>query len=229
MCTTCGCPAPLAPSSPTLVHVGQAILAKNSDYAQKNRRTFADKHILAVNLLSSPGSGKTSLLVETIHRLKRAYPISVIEGDQSTQRDAERIRASGVAAYQINTGTGCHLDAMMIAQACEQLTLTEKSLLFIENVGNLVCPAEFDLGEAYKVVVLSITEGEDKPLKYSPMFHAADLVLLNKMDLLPHLDFDVELCIKNIKRINQRAPILSISARDGSGLDEWTQWIRERV
>jgi hydrogenase nickel incorporation protein HypB len=176
--------------------------------------------------VSSPGSGKTSLLTKTIELLKAELAISVIEGDQQTSNDAERIRATGVKAVQINTGKGCHLDAHGIGHALESLAPEDNSLLFIENVGNLVCPSAFDLGEAHKVVILSVTEGEDKPLKYPDMFAAADMMLLNKIDLLPYVDFDVAQCIDYARRVNPRIKVLQVSARTGEGMDLWLQWLK---
>lgn len=212
-----------------MVQIEQDILAKNNRYADENRCHFTDRAVLALNLVSSPGSGKTTLLTETISRLKDDTNIAVIEGDQQTARDAERIRATGVKAIQINTGKGCHLDAHRVGHALQELNLPEYSLLFIENVGNLVCPSAFDLGEAHKVVVLSVTEGEDKPIKYPDMFHAADLMILNKIDLLPHLDFDVELCIRLAKQVNPKIKVLSLSAKTGEGMDNWLKWLRAEL
>ncbi|NBQ67674.1 MAG: hydrogenase accessory protein HypB, partial [Nitrosomonadaceae bacterium] len=177
------------------------------------------------NLVSSPGSGKTTLLVKAIEMLRDRFPVAVIEGDQQTDHDAARIRATGVPALQINTGKGCHLDAHMIGQALQQMSIPDNSVLFIENVGNLVCPSGFDLGEAHKVVILSATEGEDKPLKYPDMFHAADLMLLNKCDLLPHLTFDVDLVIGYAHRVHPGLPVMQISATQGSGMQAWIDWI----
>ncbi len=208
-----------------LVTLEQDILAKNNGYAAANRRLFAERGILALNLVSSPGSGKTTLLVRTIEELAGRFPAYVIEGDQQTSADAERIRATGAPALQINTGKGCHLDGHMVGHAVEHLDPAEGSVLFIENVGNLVCPAAFDLGEAHKVAILSVTEGEDKPLKYPDMFAAADLVLLNKVDLLPHLDFDVEAAAANARKVNPAIEVLQVSARSGEGLAEWLAWI----
>ena len=208
------------------VAVETAILAKNDAEANANRREFTARGILALNLVSSPGSGKTTLLVETIKRLGGDLPIAVIEGDQQTSNDAERIRATGSKAVQVNTGKGCHLDAHMVGHAFEALAPAPDSVLMIENVGNLVCPAAFDLGEAHKVVVLSVTEGEDKPLKYPDMFAAADLMLLNKCDLLPHLSFDAELCEANARRINPSIQVLRVSALKGEGLDAWLNWVK---
>jgi hydrogenase nickel incorporation protein HypB len=212
-----------------VISVERDILSKNDAFANANRARFEKDRILALNLVSSPGSGKTSLLVAAIGALRDRWPIAVIEGDQQTSRDAERIRATGAPAIQINTGKGCHLDAHMVGHAAEHLGLAPGGLLFIENVGNLVCPAAFDLGEAHKVVVLSVTEGEDKPLKYPDMFAAADLMLLNKSDLLPHLDFDVGACIAAALRVNPRLEILLISARTGEGLPAFTAWIEARA
>ena len=241
-----GQPSPAAPASkqdlhfghgPAGVHVGGVeqgrlvqleidILAKNNDFAARNRRWFAAHGVHALNLVSSPGSGKTTLLCATIRRLAGERALAVIEGDQQTANDAERIRATGAPAVQINTGKGCHLDADMIARALPRLPLAAGTLLFIENVGNLVCPAAFDLGEAAKVAILSVTEGEDKPLKYPDIFAAASLVLLNKSDLLPHLDFDLEYALDCLRRVNPRAPVLSVSAKTGEGLDAWLAWLR---
>ncbi len=212
-------------SQARMVQIEQDILGKNNEYAAANRRWLAQRNILALNLVSSPGSGKTSLLIRTLSDLKEQLPMAVIEGDQQTSHDADRIRETGVKALQINTGKGCHLDAHMVGHALQTLTPEEGSVLFIENVGNLVCPAAFDLGEAHKVAILSVTEGEDKPLKYPDMFHAADLMILNKTDLLPHLDFDVERCIEYARRVNPRIRILQLSATSGEGMDAWYQWI----
>ncbi len=212
-------------SQSRLVTLEQDILAKNNGYAAANRRFFAERGILALNLVSSPGSGKTTLLVRTIEELAGRFPAYVIEGDQQTALDADRIRETGVQAIQVNTGKGCHLDGHMVGHAVEHLDPAEGSLLFIENVGNLVCPAAFDLGEAHKVAILSVTEGEDKPLKYPDMFAAADLVLLNKVDLLPHLDFDVEAAAANARKVNPAIEVLQVSARSGEGLAEWLAWI----
>ena len=216
-------------SQERIVKIEQDILSKNDGYARDNRAAFARKGVFALNFVSSPGSGKTTLLVRTINDLKGRLPIVVIEGDQQTSNDAERIRATGAPALQVNTGKGCHLDAHMVGHALEELPLPEGGLLFIENVGNLVCPAAFDLGEAHKVVVLSVTEGEDKPLKYPDMFAAADLMLLNKADLLPHLDFDVGACLANALKVNPRLQTLVVSARSGEGLASFYGWIEARA
>ena len=212
-----------------MVQIEQDILGANNRYAAENRAVLAQQGILALNLVSSPGSGKTSLLTETIRLLQPDTAIAVIEGDQQTARDAERIRATGVAAVQINTGKGCHLDAHQVGHTFEELPLQPGSLLFIENVGNLVCPSAFDLGEAHKVVILSVTEGEDKPLKYPNMFHAADIMLLNKIDLLPYLDFDVQQCLRYAKQVNPRLKILALSAKTGEGMDSWIRWLKAEL
>jgi len=213
-------------SQARMVQIEQDILAKNDAHARFNREFLAERGIFAVNLVSSPGSGKTTLLAETIARLQPATKVTVIEGDQQTSHDADRIRASGARALQINTGKGCHLDASMVERALERLQPDEDSVLFIENVGNLVCPAAFDLGEAHKVVVLSVTEGEDKPLKYPDMFRAASLMLLNKVDLLPYVSFDVDRCIAYARRINPAMEVMQVSATKGDGMDHWTNWVR---
>jgi hydrogenase nickel incorporation protein HypB len=208
-----------------LVSVERDLLARNDAIAEQNRRRFQATRTLTLNLVSSPGSGKTALLVETLRRIGKQYPVAVIEGDQETTADADRIRATGAPAIQINTGKGCHLDAAMVETALARLAPSQDSVLMIENVGNLVCPAGFDLGEAHKVVVLSVTEGEDKPLKYPDMFHAASLMLLNKVDLLPYLSFDVQRCIADARRVNPTIEVLQVSATTGQGLDEWLAWI----
>ncbi|MFA5531236.1 MAG: hydrogenase nickel incorporation protein HypB [Thiohalomonadaceae bacterium] len=213
-------------SQARMVQIETDILGKNNAYAAANRRYLAERGILALNLVSSPGSGKTTLLTHTIEALKQEFPVAVIEGDQQTANDAERIRQTGVPALQINTGKGCHLDAHMVGHALERLQPKDGSVLFIENVGNLVCPAAFDLGEAHKVVILSVTEGEDKPVKYPDMFHAADLMILNKIDLLPYLQFDVDKCIEYARRVNPSIRVLQLSATSGQGMDLWQQWIR---
>jgi hydrogenase nickel incorporation protein HypB len=208
-----------------MVRIERDILAKNNEYAAANRQYLAERGIFALNLVSSPGSGKTTLLVKTIEQLRGAPPLAVIEGDQQTENDAARIRAAGAPALQINTGKGCHLDAHMVEQAMRRMDLQDDSLLLIENVGNLVCPAGFDLGEAHKVVILSVTEGEDKPLKYPDMFRAASIMLLNKCDLLPHLTFDADLAIAYARRVNPGLHVIRTSATSGEGLAEWLDWI----
>jgi hydrogenase nickel incorporation protein HypB len=211
-----------------IVRIERDILAKNDALAAGNRALFSEHTILALNLVSSPGSGKTTLLVRTLMALREAFPLAVIEGDQQTDFDAERIRATGVEVIQINTGKGCHLDALMVEHALQQIALPQGGVLFIENVGNLVCPAAFDLGEAAKVAVLSVTEGEDKPLKYPDMFRAAKLMLLNKCDLLPYLDFDVALALANARRVNPDIEIIQLSASSGEGMDAWLEWLKCR-
>ncbi|MDP1557770.1 MAG: hydrogenase nickel incorporation protein HypB [Nitrosomonas sp.] len=212
-------------SQARMVKIERDILSKNNHYADGNRRNLSAQGIFSLNLVSSPGSGKTTLLVRTINALQGKQPLAVIEGDQQTDNDAARIRATGATALQINTGKGCHLDAHMIDQAIAQLKLPRNSLLLIENVGNLVCPASFDLGETHKVVILSVTEGEDKPLKYPDMFRAADLMLLNKCDLLPYLSFDVDLALEYAHRINPTLPVIQLSATTGAGMPQWLDWI----
>ena len=223
------------------------VLGENKRIAEANRAHFAAHGVTAYNLVSSPGSGKTTLLCATIDYLQRhapALPLAVIEGDQQTSNDADRIRATGASAIQVNTGKGCHLDAQMVADAFGRLDLHghshghdhghadhahdhhhAESLLFIENVGNLVCPAMWDLGEAAKIAILSVTEGEDKPLKYPDMFAAARLMVLNKTDLLPYLDFDVPKCIEYARRVNPGIEVLLVSAKTGAGLDAWVEWL----
>lgn len=212
-----------------LIQVEQDILSKNNRYAEQNRRYFEQHGIFALNLVSSPGAGKTTLLVETIKALKDKLPIAVIEGDQQTSHDADRIKAAGVAAIQINTGRACHLDAHAVGHAVWDLQLADNSLLAIENVGNLVCPASFDLGEAHKVVVLSVTEGDDKPLKYPDMFHAADLMIVNKIDLLPYVDFDVERCIAYAREVNPDIQVIRLSASKGDNFAAWTAWLTNNI
>ena len=213
-------------SQSRMVKIERDILSKNDGYAEENRAYLEQHGIFALNLVSSPGSGKTTLLVKSIGALNGSLPLAVIEGDQQTDNDAARIRATGAPALQINTGKGCHLDAYMVGKAMQQLKLSDDSLLLIENVGNLVCPASFDLGEAHKVAILSVTEGEDKPLKYPDMFRAADMMLLNKCDLLPYLAFDADLAVANARRVNPDIRVIRISATSGEGMDEWLGWVR---
>jgi hydrogenase nickel incorporation protein HypB len=208
-----------------MVQIEQDILAENDALAAQNRRRFAERGIFAVNLVSSPGSGKTTLLVRTIEALKGRCEVVVIEGDQETSHDADRIRATGAAALQINTGKGCHLDADMVGKAVERLAPAAGSALMIENVGNLVCPAGFDLGEAHKVVVLSVTEGEDKPLKYPDMFRRSSVMLLNKVDLLPYVEFDVAKCVESARRVNPLIRVIELSATKGQGMADWIEWV----
>src|SRR5450631_2179771 len=209
----------------TVIAIEEDILAKNNRLASFNRALFKDKGIFVLNLVSSPGSGKTTLLERTLRDLKERFRCAVIEGDQQTDNDARRIAATGVPVKQINTGAGCHLDAHMIMHGTDTFDLDNLDILLVENVGNLVCPAAFDLGENHKVVVLSVTEGEDKPLKYPQMFHNSTVMLLNKTDLLPHLDFDVELCRQYARRVSPDITIFEISARSGEGMDAWYQWL----
>ena len=212
-------------SESRMVSIERDILSKNNGYARENRDYCSARGIFALNLVSSPGSGKTTLLVKTIAALQGSLPLAVIEGDQQTDNDAARIRATGAQALQINTGKGCHLDAHMVGNAMRQLDLQDDSLLLIENVGNLVCPAGFDLGEAHKVAILSVTEGEDKPLKYPDMFRAADLMLLNKCDLLPYLEFDADLAEQNARLVNPDIRVIRVSATSGAGMDAWLAWV----
>jgi hydrogenase nickel incorporation protein HypB len=204
-----------------------AVLAKNDELATGNRRWLADHRVTALNLMSSPGAGKTTLLERTIAELGR--PVSVIEGDQETLFDAERIRRAGARAVQVNTGAGCHLDATMVSRALEELRPEDGSVLVVENVGNLVCPALFDLGERRRVVVVSVTEGDDKPLKYPHMFSAADLVVLNKTDLLPYVDFDGDRFAADARSLNPGVRVLPVSARTGENLDAWFDWVRSEA
>jgi hydrogenase nickel incorporation protein HypB len=215
-------------SQARLIEIETGILSKNDALATGNRRVLRALGAYAVNLVSSPGSGKTTLLCETIRRLG-GVPLAVIEGDQQTSNDADRIRATGARALQVNTGKGCHLDADMVGQAMDRLDLAPGSFLFIENVGNLVCPAAFDLGEDAKVAILSVTEGEDKPLKYPDMFTAARLAILNKTDLAPYCDADLDLCEANLRRVNPAIEVLRVSARTGEGMDDWLRWLRARL
>jgi hydrogenase nickel incorporation protein HypB len=209
------------------VTLEQRVLAKNDHIAEHNRQWFAQRDIVALNLTSSPGAGKTTLLERTIAELDDRRPVAVIEGDQQTLLDAERILATGCRAVQVNTGAGCHLDAAMVGRALDALDPEPGTLLFIENVGNLVCPALFDLGERAMVVVISVTEGADKPLKYPHMFAAATLVVINKIDLMPYVDFDLDVCAANARSVNPRVQILPVSATTGAGIESWLQWIAQ--
>ena len=252
MCVVCGCGEPgvldfgagaarvsvPGMSTARAIRLEADVLGANKRIAARNRAHFAAHGVSALNLLSSPGSGKTTLLCATLEALKqRGIALGVIEGDQQTSLDAERVRATGVGAMQVNTGKGCHLDAQMVADAFARLDLHAHGareeaqtggLLFIENVGNLVCPALWDLGEAAKVVILSVTEGEDKPLKYPDMFAAASLMVLSKTDLLPHVDFDTARCIALARRVNPSIEVLSLSAKTGQGLAGWLEWVQRR-
>ena len=257
MCNTCGCSQPAeavtfrkpgedhdhdhhhhghdhdhhhhheSPTSRT-VQVEQDLLVRNNSLAERNRGWFEAKGILALNLVSSPGSGKTTLLERTIADLKDEMNLAVVEGDQQTLNDAERIAATGAPVLQVNTGHGCHLDAEMIRRASRELDLDNGSVLMIENVGNLVCPALFDLGEAAKVVIISTTEGADKPQKYPTMFAAADVCLINKTDLLPYVDFDIDACEAHARTVNPKLSFMRVSATTGEGMTEWYDWLRAR-
>lgn len=211
------------------IRLEKEILAKNNLLAEQNRAWFSDRNIVALNLLSSPGSGKTTLLERTINDLSEKIKISVIEGDQSTINDAERIKNTGCKVVQINTGAGCHLEADMLERGIKQLAPPPNSVVMIENVGNLVCPALFDLGEQYKVTILSVTEGEDKPVKYPHIFQAANIMLLNKIDLLPYLKFDVRKCVENARSVNPDIKIFQLSASSGKGLDKWYYWLQDML
>jgi hydrogenase nickel incorporation protein HypB len=211
------------------ISLEQRVLAKNDLIAGQNRQWLAERAILALNMTSSPGAGKTTLLERTVRELGGDRPVAVIEGDQETLLDAERIRAAGARAVQVNTGAGCHLDADMVHRALHALNPAPESLLFIENVGNLVCPALFDLGEHSKVVVISVTEGQDKPLKYPHMFAAAGLVIVNKIDLVPYVNFDLETCSGFARSVNPGVEIMPVSATSGDGLDAWYAWIRAQI
>ncbi|MGW0669970.1 hydrogenase nickel incorporation protein HypB [Streptomyces sp. NPDC002746] len=207
------------------VTIEQRVLAKNDLLAERNRTWMTERGVVAVNMMSSPGAGKTTLLERTINDLAGRRPVAVIEGDQETRLDADRIGRTGCAVVQVNTGAGCHLDAEMMRDALTALSPAEGSLLMVENVGNLVCPALFDLGERAKAVIISVTEGTDKPLKYPYMFAAADLILVNKADLLPYVDFDVEQCTRHARSVNPDVRVLTVSATTGEGLDHWYDWL----
>ncbi|NWF60399.1 MAG: hydrogenase nickel incorporation protein HypB [Fischerella sp.] len=213
----------------TTISLEQDILAKNNLIAAQNRGWFKGRNILALNLMSSPGAGKTTLLTRTINDLKDQLTISVIEGDQETINDAKKIQATGCKVVQINTGTGCHLDATMIERGLQKLNPPLDSVVMIENVGNLVCPALFDLGENLKVVILSVTEGEDKPIKYPHMFRASEIMILTKIDLLPYVQFDVEKCIEYAQQVNPHIQIFQVSALTGTGLENWYEWLTQKV
>jgi hydrogenase nickel incorporation protein HypB len=211
------------------LRLARLVLEKNAAHARENRAWLKRRRVTAVNLVSSPGAGKTTLLEATVQALGSKLAISVVVGDQETDRDAERIRAAGGRAVQLNTGVGCHLDAHAVGHALVELDPPPRSVVVVENVGNLVCPALFDLGERAKVVVLSVTEGEDKPLKYPHMFRASELLLLNKMDLLPHLRFDVDRCLGHARTVNPAQQVLRLSATTGGGLEAWCAWIKDQA
>ncbi len=211
-----------------IIEIEQDILAENNRHANTNRDYFTEKNVLTLNLVSSPGSGKTTLLENTLNSLDKKIITSVIEGDQQTDRDAKRIQNTGSPVLQINTGKGCHLDAHQIGHAIQDLMIKNKSILFIENVGNLICPALFDLGETHRIVILSVTEGDDKPLKYPDMFHKSDLMIINKMDLLPHVDFNCNQCITYARRINPNIKVLQLTATKTGSLTPWLQWLAQQ-
>jgi hydrogenase nickel incorporation protein HypB len=234
MCATCGCGNAEHEHAhhvlfdvPRRQRVEIDLLAKNDRIARENRTRFVERGVLAVNLMSSPGAGKTTLLEATIESLRFERAVAVIEGDQETERDALRIRATGAKAVQINTGTGCHLDAEMVARGFDELDPTSGSLLMIENVGNLVCPALFDLGEQKRVVLMSVTEGDDKPLKYPHMFKKADLLIVNKIDLLPYVHFDVHTAVAYARQLRPGLPVVLTSADRADGIDEWLAFLRD--
>ncbi len=205
------------------------VLHKNNLLAERNRGYFEAKNILALNLVSSPGSGKTSLLERTIKETGNEIPFYIIEGDQQTMNDANRIEAAGAPVVQVNTGSGCHLDADMINKAVKKLEIKDNSTLIIENVGNLVCPSMFDLGESKRVVIISTTEGEDKPIKYPDMFASSDICIINKTDLLPYLDFDIEKCKEYALKVNHHLEIFELSVKSGEGMENWYQWLKEQI
>ncbi len=240
MCNTCGCNitpgnhslvmAEQPKNGVTTVSVLQNLLSHNNHQAEHNRAHFDASKVLVINLMSSPGSGKTALLEATIKRLRDSLKIAVIEGDLETENDTKRIQAQGVPAYQITTGTACHLDAHLVHTALHHLALENLDLLFIENVGNLVCPASFDLGHHRNVVLLSVTEGDDKPAKYPVMFRSADLMLISKTDLLPHLDdFSPRKAAQNLHNLANVAPVIEFSSKDGEGMDAWIVWLQTEI
>ncbi len=238
MCATCGCSTDThAPAHDhrhdhghkTILHLEQDILQQNNLLAERNRGFFEGRNILALNLVSSPGSGKTSLLERTLTDLRSSIDFAVIEGDQRTSRDADRIHATGTKVTQINTGKGCHLDAHMVMHALQGMKPHADSVLFIENVGNLVCPAMFDLGEQERVVIMSVTEGDDKPIKYPDMFHSSTLCIINKTDLLPYVTFDIEKARAFIQQVKHDLPVIEVSCTTGEGLSQWYEWLKSKV
>jgi len=246
MCATCGCDADVKVTmhepghhhdhhhhshdhQKKVVDVEKDILHENNLLAERNRGYFEAKNMLALNLVSSPGSGKTSLLERTLTDLKGELDFAVIEGDQQTTNDADRIHATGTKVVQINTGKGCHLDAHMVLHALQGMKPKNDSVLFIENVGNLVCPAMFDLGEKERVVIISVTEGDDKPLKYPDMFYSSSLCIINKIDLLPYVPFDIEKVKANAKKVNHKLEIMEVSCTSGMGLQQWYNWLKSKV
>lgn len=212
-----------------VITLEQDILHKNQLLAERNRGFFEARGITALNLVSSPGSGKTSILERTLSDLFPDQPCAVIEGDQQTSCDADRIKATGAPVVQINTGKGCHLDAEMVHAAIKHVKPAQDSLLFIENVGNLVCPAMFDLGESARVIIISVTEGDDKPLKYPDMFHSANICLINKIDLLPYVNFNVDRMIGYARQVSHIDRFIQVSATTGQGMDEWYAWLKEQA
>ncbi len=247
MCATCGCDADgnVTMHEPghhhdhndhhsndhhkKVVAVEKDVLNENNLLAERNRGYFEAKNILALNLVSSPGSGKTSLLERTLTDMKGELDFAVIEGDQQTTNDADRIHATGTKVVQINTGKGCHLDAHMVLHAVQGMKPKQNSVLFIENVGNLVCPAMFDLGEKERVVIISVTEGDDKPLKYPDMFYSSTLCIINKTDLLPYVPFDIEKVKANAKKVNHKLEIIELSCTNGEGLQIWYDWLKSKI
>ena len=238
MCATCGCSTDThAPAHDhrhdhghkTILHLEQDILQQNNLLAERNRGFFEGRNILALNLVSSPGSGKTSLLERTLTDLRSSIDFAVIEGDQRTSRDADRIHATGTKVTQINTGKGCHLDAHMVMHALQGMKPHADSVLFIENVGNLVCPAMFDLGEQERVVIMSVTEGDDKPIKYPDMFHSSTLCIINKTDLLPYVTFDIQKARAFIQQVKHDLPVIEVSCTTGEGLSQWYEWLKSKV
>ncbi len=205
------------------------LLAKNERLAEENRRALAEAGIAVFNLIGAPGAGKTSLLESVVRRLNREIPLAVLEGDQATDRDAKRIERAGGRVVQINTGAGCHLDASMISAGLRGVAPSAPRIVLVENVGNLVCPALFDLGERAKIVVMSVTEGEDKPLKYPHVFRAASLFVVTKTDLLPHVDFDVDACVRHARSVNARLDVMRVSAKRDEGVDAFCAFLRDEA
>jgi hydrogenase nickel incorporation protein HypB len=248
MCVTCGCDSGSSSTihhhgdhahphehehghnnQKTVIDVEKDVLQQNNLLAQRNRGYFDAKNIFALNLVSSPGSGKTSLLERTLTDLRGELEFAVIEGDQQTTNDADRIHATGTKVTQINTGKGCHLDSHMVLHAVQGMKLKDNSVLFIENVGNLVCPAMFDLGERERVVIISVTEGDDKPLKYPDMFYSSTLCVINKTDLLPYVPFDIEKVKANARKVNHKLEIIEVSCTSGEGLQKWYSWLKSKL
>ena len=213
----------------TKIDVQKKIQNENDRVAAGNRKAFTDAGLLVLNLISSPGSGKTTLLESTLDRLTDTMNVIVIEGDVSTQRDMDRVRAHGASGVQINTGGGCHLSAAMIDEVLGELDLEAADVVFIENVGNLICPSTYDLGEDVRMVLLSTTEGDDKPMKYPAIFHESDLAILNKIDLLPHLVYDIDKVAREIEVLNPKCEILRLSALTGDGMDAWIDWVKAKL